>query len=89
MICCLSFFGTLHIESCATSMSKAETRKSAFSLRTPVEWNKLPRELRNCETVNSVQGKLKTYLFMIAYRWNSLILVTDCMIDNGDHFSAF
>ena len=45
----------------------AETRKRAFTMRAPEEWNRLPMELKNCKSVNAFKGQLKTYLFRIAY----------------------
>ena len=39
----------------------------AFAVAAPVEWNKLPAELRNTENLNIFKKKLKTHLFRLAY----------------------
>ena len=39
----------------------------AFAVAAPVEWNKLPAELRNTDNLNTFKKKLKTFLFRLAY----------------------
>ena len=39
----------------------------AFSLVGPREWNRLPGEIRDCQTLGAFKRKLKTHLFRAAY----------------------
>ena len=43
------------------------TRKRAFSIRGPTEWNKLPHKVKSCPSVNNFKHTLKTHLFRLAY----------------------
>lgn len=52
---------------CVPQSHYAEMSKRAFALRAPVEWNSLPKILKNCKTVTSFKANLKTYLFKIAF----------------------
>ena len=42
-----------------------QTRKRAFSIRGPAEWNRLPQDIRSCSSVESFKAALKTYLFRL------------------------
>ena len=44
-----------------------KTQKRAFGIRAPLEWNKLPDELKHKSSVESFKRALKTHLFRIAY----------------------
>ena len=44
-----------------------KTQKRAFGIRAPLEWNKLPDDLRHKSSVDSFKRALKTYLFKITY----------------------
>ena len=46
-----------------TSRADKSTADRAFSLCAPKLWNSLPEELRNCSSVETFEGKLKTFLF--------------------------
>ena len=46
-----------------TSREEKSTADRAFSLSAPKLWNSLPEELRNCSSVETFKGKLKTFLF--------------------------
>ena len=46
-----------------TSRADKSTADRAFSLSAPKLWNSLPEELRNCSSVETFKGKLKTFLF--------------------------
>ena len=46
-----------------TSKADKSTADRAFSLSAPKLWNSLPEELRNCSSVETFKGKLKTFLF--------------------------
>jgi hypothetical protein len=52
---------------CVPQTHYANTRKRAFSIRAPAEWNKLTKDIRNCDSLSTFKSKLKTYLFKIAY----------------------
>ena len=39
----------------------------AFRVAAPELWNKLPREIKLCDDIDSFKKKLKTYLFNIAF----------------------
>ena len=39
----------------------------AFSVEGPREWNRLPGEIRDCQTLGVFNKKLKTHLFRAAY----------------------
>ena len=39
----------------------------AFSVAGPREWNRLPGEIRDCQTLDAFKRKLKTHLFRAAY----------------------
>ena len=52
---------------CIPKCHYEDTRRRAFSIRGPVEWNKLPQEIKSCSTVSSFKSQLKTYLFRLAY----------------------
>jgi hypothetical protein len=52
---------------CIPRCKYVETEKRAFGVRAPMEWNKLPADLRGKETVESFKKALKTYLFKVAY----------------------
>ena len=39
----------------------------AFSIAGPREWNRLPGEIRDCQTLGAFKRKLKTHLFRAAY----------------------
>ena len=52
---------------CCPKTHYVDTKKRAFSVRAPAEWNMLPMDLKNCNTVNSFKSRLKTYLFKKAY----------------------
>ena len=39
----------------------------AFSVEGPCEWNRLPGEIRDCQTLGAFKRKLKTHLFRAAY----------------------
>ena len=39
----------------------------AFSVAGPCEWNHLPGEIRDCQTLGAFKRKLKTHLFIAAY----------------------
>ena len=39
----------------------------AFSVAGPREWNRLPGEIRDCQTLGAFKRKLKTHLFRAAY----------------------
>jgi exonuclease III len=43
------------------------TRKRAFSIRGPTEWNKLPFDVKSSKSVDSFKNALKTHLFKQAY----------------------
>ena len=45
----------------------ADTKKKDFSYRAPLEWNRLPSRVKNCDTVDSFKRELKTHLFRLAY----------------------
>ena len=45
----------------------ASTRKRAFGIRAPNEWNTLPRDIRHKPTVDSFKCALKTHLFRAAF----------------------
>ena len=45
-----------------TSRADKSTADRAFSLSAPKLWNLLPEELRNCSSVETFKGKLKTFL---------------------------
>ena len=40
---------------------------TAFSVAGPREWNRLPGEIRDCQTLGAIKRKLKTHLFRAAY----------------------
>ena len=44
-----------------------KTQKRAFGIRAPMEWNKLPDELKNKSSVESFKRALKTHLFKMVY----------------------
>jgi hypothetical protein len=44
---------------CTPKTHYAETLKRSFSARAPNEWNKLPRELKDCDSSNVFKSKLK------------------------------
>ena len=46
----------------------AKTRKRAFGIRAPTEWNKLPQDLRDAKSVCSFRKGLKTYLFKLSFK---------------------
>ena len=46
-----------------TSRADNSTADRAFSLSAPKLWNSLPEDLRNCSSVETFKGKLKTFLF--------------------------
>ena len=39
----------------------------AFSVAGPRDWNRLPGEIRDCQTLGAFKRKLKTHLFRAAY----------------------
>jgi hypothetical protein len=39
----------------------------AFSVAGPRAWNKLPMDIRSCDSVHSFKRRLKQHLFCIAY----------------------
>ena len=43
------------------------TFNRSFAARSLSEWNKIPKELSDCDTVASFRSKLKTFLFRMAY----------------------
>ena len=40
----------------------------AFSVAAPSLWNKLPSDVRSCESLSTFKNKLKTHLFRIAFQ---------------------
>ena len=44
-----------------------ETRKRAFGIRAPLEWNELPYDLRNKDSAGSFKIALKTFLYRQVY----------------------
>ena len=42
---------------------RTELGRRSFSFAAPIEWNKLPPDLRSCSTVSTFCSKLKTHLF--------------------------
>ena len=52
---------------CVPDCHYAETRKRAFSIRGPSEWNALPLSIKSCINVNIFKRSLKTHLFRLAY----------------------
>ena len=52
---------------CVPKTRYVEAERRAFSVRAPREWNDLPRNIKNCESVCSFRSNLKTYLFRVAY----------------------
>ena len=56
-----------------------ETSKHAFGIRAPMEWNNLPFEIRNKESVNSFNSALKTYLCRLVYNYlcDRLVAISD------------
>jgi len=53
---------------CIPDCHYAGTRKRAFGIVGPTEWNKLPRDIKTCPSVDSFKRSLKTYLFKSAYK---------------------
>ena len=49
------------------SHSKYKVTEKAFSISAPKLWNKLPKTIRNSESVVTFKKHLKTYLFGLAY----------------------
>ena len=45
-----------------------KTQKRAFGVRAPIEWNKMPQDLRDKTSVDSFKKGLKTYLFKLAFK---------------------
>ena len=45
-----------------------DTERRSFSVRAPIEWNRLPLEIKNKKTVASFKVALKTYLFKSVYK---------------------
>lgn len=39
----------------------------SFSFSAPLEWNKIPSDIKNAKSVNTFKSKLKTHLFSIAF----------------------
>ena len=52
---------------CVPNRHYANTRKRDFAHRGPVEWNKLPQDVRDSCSVEVFKKRLKTHLFRIAY----------------------
>lgn len=52
---------------CVQDCHYADTRKRAFGIRGPSEWNKLPLELKSKPSVDSFKKALKTHLYRQAY----------------------
>ena len=52
---------------CVPSCHYADTRKRAFGIRGPSEWNNLPKDIKSCPSTNSFKKALKTHLFKLAY----------------------
>ena len=52
---------------CVPEGHYVNTKKRAFGIRGPAEWNNLPRHLRMKESIYSFKSSLKTYLFKLAY----------------------
>ena len=47
--------------------SNFKVTEKAFSISAPKLWNKLPKSIRNAESVVTFKKHLKTYLFGLAY----------------------
>lgn len=47
----------------------------ALSLAGPKTWNSLPLSVRNSDTVDSFKTRLKTFLFISAYKYNSFLFI--------------
>ena len=45
----------------------ADTRKRAFGIRGPQEWNSLPKDIREKTTVEAFKRAIKTHLFRVAF----------------------
>ena len=41
-----------------------------FAVSVPELWNKLPIDIKSCDTIYTFKSKLKTYLFKIAFKLN-------------------
>ena len=54
---------------CVPKTKFVETSRRAFFVRAPTEYNKLPKDIRDCSSVSSFKSKLKTHLFKIAFNW--------------------
>ena len=52
---------------CVPDCHYMDTRKRAFSIRGPMEWNNLPQDLKSCSSVDSFKRALKTHLFKLSY----------------------
>ena len=59
---------------CSSSCHYFETQRTAFSIRSPTEWNKQRAELCNKNNVKSFKTALKTYIFKKSYMHNLCIL---------------
>ena len=45
----------------------SETMKKDFAYRAPQEWNQLPSNVKDCDTIDSFKRALKTHFFKLAY----------------------
>ena len=52
---------------CIPDCHYQNTRKRAFSIRGPTEWNMLPMDIKSSKTIYSFKASLKTHLFKAAY----------------------
>ena len=53
---------------CVPKCHYEDTRKRAFSIRGPVEWNELPFSVKSSDSVDSFKCALKIHLFRLAYK---------------------
>ena len=78
-----------------TSRADKSTADRAFSLSAPKLWNPLPEELRNCSSVETFKGKLKTFfvykVFLTSFILFQFLLVISVSLNllRYRHFKNF